>query len=183
MPHSFSAIAMILTVTLATDVAAETWIVDADKSNLGYEILIGGASATGTFQTWTADIRFDPLRPEEATVEVDIDMMSVSISDPRAESGIGGAAWLNIDAIPNAVFSATGFDFSTDTEFSIPGMLILRGVARPVTLSGTLEIDGDFATVSATATFNREIFDIGVGQDAVGKDVRVIIDLVAERGD
>ncbi|WP_428929884.1 hypothetical protein [Marinibacterium sp. SX1] len=54
-------------------------------------------------------------------------------------------------------------------------------MTHPVALSGTILIEDDTATVAATTAFDRALFQIGDGQDAVAQEVRVRVDLVATR--
>lgn len=164
-----------------TKATATAWEIDTNRSVLAYEISIGDATAEGTFDTWIAQIEFDLAAPEAGRVNVEIDTGSVTISDPRASSSVGAPAWLSVATFPSAEFSAKGFNFTSEDAFTLPGMLTLRGVSHPVTLSGTLLIEGDVATVKATTAFDRALFQIGDGQEAVSQGVLVRIDVVATR--
>lgn len=165
----------------ADETAASTWDIDPEQSALTYEVAIGGAGAQGTFGAWSAEIAFDPAAPEAGRVDVEIAIGSVTISDSRAASSVGAPAWLNTATFPTAVFTAAGFNMASEGAFTLPGTLTLRGVTHPVALSGTILIENNTATVAATTAFDRALFQIGDGQDAVAQEVRVRVDLVATR--
>ena len=91
-----------------------------------------------------------------------------------------------MERFSEAVFRAEGFRKIDDTTYEAPGELTLLGVTRPFTLPFTLTVDGNEATMNADAGLQR--LDFGVGQqafpqgDTVGLTVRVLVDLVAQRG-
>jgi polyisoprenoid-binding protein YceI len=71
-------------------------------------------------------------------------------------------------------------------DYEAVGTLTLRGVAAPLTLPFTLQIDGTFAHAKGHAELSRRIFGIGQGPWAtdqwVAFEVGVDIDVVATTG-
>ncbi|MBO9671759.1 MAG: YceI family protein, partial [Sphingobium sp.] len=65
------------------------------------------------------------------------------------------------------------------------GTLALKGKTLPVSLTFTLTISGNSATMKGTATVDRLLYEIGTQSDAngtfVGKDIAISVDLVATK--
>ena len=167
-----------LIVTGAPSAAEPDWTVDHATSRLGYAVEIGGTTATGHFDGWTAEIAFDRDRPEEGRVRVEIAMDTVSIDDARAQA-VGDAAWLGVDDHPVAVFQSDRFDLAPDGALTVTGWLTLKGIDAPMTLAGTLVVEGMEARADLAGTITRLSHHVGVGQNAVAADVTVQATLTA----
>ena len=166
-------------LAMAPAQADPIWAMQADASTLEFVVEIGGTESTGQFDDWSTTIRFDPDMPDSAKLRVEIGMGSVSIADPRAQAA-PSAAWLAVNNHPMAVFEATGFEWSKVTgALTVNGTLTLRGIAQPLTLTGTLKIDGTRGEADVSATILRLPHRIGVGQDAVGAEVLLRARVVA----
>lgn len=157
------------------------WSVTSDESSLSFTVQVGGAEARGNFGRWTAEIEFDPAAPEDGAVTVRVDIASVFIDTAQARTAIAGADWLDAERFPQADFFGAGFVLREDGDFALPGTLTLRGTSRPLTLEGNLDIDGDTATATLSATLLRLDFGVGTPDPSVSPQVRIDATLVATR--
>lgn len=158
--------------------AATAWTVDHDQSDLSFAVQIGGTETVGAFAVWDADIRFDPAAPDRSTVAVTIDTESVGIDDDRAQA-IAAPAWLAAAGHPTAQFVSTAFNMTQEGTLTVPGTLTLKGMERPLTLTGTLLVEGCTAQANLNSVIDRASHGIGVGQKAVAPDVTISATLLA----
>jgi polyisoprenoid-binding protein YceI len=173
-----------LLVALAAGPAvADRWLVDRERSRLGFEIVETGNLVGGQFARWTADIRYDPAAPAAARVRVEVETASAATGESRRDQLMTGPDWLDSSRSAVAVFEAEGFRALGGDRFETTGTLRLRDGVRPLTLAFTLALDGEEARTRGRATLVRTQFGIGHGQWAgvVGFDVVVTVDLVARR--
>lgn len=161
--------------------AQARWVVVPEDSAIGFTVNIGGSEATGGFETWTAAIVFDPETPASGTVEVAVDTASVFIDAAQARSAISGPDWLAVRTYAEAQFSAVGFDWNDAGELVIDGTLTLLGTARPLTLSGRLDVKGANAVATVSGTIERLEHGIGDASPAVSQEVTVTVTLTAIR--
>jgi cytochrome b561 len=161
--------------------AQARWVVVPEDSAIGFTVNIGGSEATGGFETWTAAIVFDPETPASGTVEVAVDTASVFIDAVQARSAISGPDWLAVRTYAEAQFSAVGFDWNDAGELVIDGTLTLLGTARPLTLSGRLDVKGANAVATVSGTVERLEHGIGDASPAVSQEVTVTVTLTAIR--
>lgn len=159
--------------------ASDEWLVVQNESSLEFSVEIEGLVAKGTFERWHAKIQFDPTRPEEARLQVSIQMPSVSIADPRGR-GLKNKSWLSVETHPTAVFEATGFDWTPETgALRTTGTLTLKGISVPLTLAGDLVLDGTIGKADLSGTIVRSDHKVGAQDDPVSSRVQVITRVVA----
>jgi polyisoprenoid-binding protein YceI len=158
---------------------AADWTVDRAHSRLDYVLDIGGEQANGGFADWTAEVAFDPAAPERGRVRITVAVASATIDAPAAQGGITQVDWLAAEAFPEAVFTGEGFTLSEDGRYSLPGTLTLKGVSRPLVLSGTLSVEGRRAFATVEAVVERGAHDIGPPDPAVSPKVAIRAEIIA----
>jgi cytochrome b561/polyisoprenoid-binding protein YceI len=164
----------------ATTATKGNWTVS--EGTLGFTVKQMGAAVSGSFATWTADIRFDetPVEGKHGSVTVTVDMASVTLGSVTKQAL--EAEFFDVASHPKAVFTA---DILPDAAgYLAQGTLSLRGVDKPVALPFTLTINGDEAVMAGKVTLDRRDFGIGqsYGDEAsVGFPVEVEIALKARR--
>jgi polyisoprenoid-binding protein YceI len=130
--------------------------------------------------------------PTESTLEVNIDMGSVSSGDEARDDHLRSADFFDAENHPTATFRSTRIT-RTGTSGTVTGDLTIKGVTKPVTLQveylGHVRDpwDGDRAIFSAYGTLNRE--DWGLtwnmildnGGLVASKEIRIEIEIEAVR--
>jgi cytochrome b561/polyisoprenoid-binding protein YceI len=152
------------------------------EGTLGFSVKQMGADVSGSFATWSADIRFDDVAVDgsHGTVMVTIDTASLTLGSVTKQAL--EAEFFDVATHPTATFTA---DILPGTGgYIAKGELTLRGMTKPIELPFTLEITGTQARMAGTVTLDRRDFGMGAsyGDEAsVGFGVVVAVDLVAER--
>lgn len=168
----------------ASDAPAQginSWNIDYGNSPLQIEVTQLGTPVTGTFSNWNADVTFDPDDLENASINAEVDVTSLSLGDvsDRAKS----SEFLGAAANPVARFTSTSIE-KTDTGFAAIGQLELAGVSNDFTINFTFEDTNDAAIVSGDAIIQRLDFNVGAtfsDDSSVGRDIKLIINIVAKR--
>lgn len=167
---------------------APVWTVTPEASRLGFSGTHTGATFTGVFEAWSADIRFDPARLDASSAQVVVMLASAKTGDSQYDGTLPSADWFDVANHPEAVF-----DVETFTRGDAPGTylaagaLTLKGATAPLSLPFTLTIEGDRAVMSGEAVIDRLAFGLGRGSDPTGdwvsKEISVTVALEARRGD
>ncbi|MEQ8964795.1 MAG: YceI family protein [Azospirillaceae bacterium] len=183
--------AAVLALALATApggpaaAAPAEWTVIHEDSRLGFEATQGGDTFEGRFADWRADIAFSPddLAASAVTVEVAIDSFDANSRDRNSTAM--NDQWFDAEEHPTAVFETRAFRHLDGDSYEAVADLTIKGVSRELVLPFTLQIDGDTARMDGSATILRTNWNVGTGDwasgDTVGLEVRVVVDLVAER--
>ena len=166
--------------------AADTWTVNHEESRLGFIGVQGGAEFARHFDIWEAEIAFDPADLEASSVTVTITMESADAGASQRNELLPGGEWFDIETHPQASFDTTGFTHLGGSDYEAAAELTIRDVTQSVVLPFTLEIDGDTARVAGELELMRTEYNVGIGQwasaDPVAFEVRVVVDLTADRG-
>jgi cytochrome b561/polyisoprenoid-binding protein YceI len=165
------------TATPPATATAGNWQVT--QGTLGFSIKQMGADLSGSFATWSADIRFDDTTGT-GTVTVTIDTTSLAIGSVTDQAK--GTEFFDTTTHPTAIFTA---DITpSGTAYLATGTLTLRGATVPVSLPFQLTLTGDTAEMTGTVDLNRQDFGIGPSykdETTVGFTAAVTVALTATR--
>lgn len=157
-----------LLLGLATAAGAKPWVVDARQSSITFSGQHVGKNFQGSFESWQAEIDFDPTRLDAAKVAVTIDLASASTGDAMYDKTLPSADWFDVARARQAKFVATKITRTGGSAYIADGQLTIRGKAVPVRLPFTLAIKGNTATMTGKTTLKRTVWGIGSGSDAKG---------------
>ncbi|MEM7695609.1 MAG: YceI family protein [Pseudomonadota bacterium] len=150
----------------ATDSAA--WTVNAENSALTFTVDYSGTTVNGAFDTWTADILFDPDDLAASSVSVTIDTSSARVDSSDISRGnLTGNDGFATRAHDTARFVASTITAEGD-GYIADGTLTIRGTEIAQQLPFTVTIEGDRAEAAGSLTLQRLDYDIGRNSDTTG---------------
>lgn len=161
----------------AASAPAGNWAVP--EGTLAIAVRQMGTAVQGSFARWTAEIAFDPAAADNR-VAVTVDVASLTLGSVSAQAT--GPEFLNAAAHPQARFAAA--IRRAGEGWAAEGTLSLNGAEVPLVLPFTLEIDGDTARMTGSATLDRRDFGIGAAypdEKTVGFAVEISVALTAVR--
>lgn len=173
-----------LIVTLSAAAEPNRWTIDYGASRIGFTAEQAEAPFDGAFQTFAADLRFDPNAPADGNVDVSIDTGSVATLDKERDGILRGVGWFESEQYPRARFAARAF-VKTKDGYEAHGELTIRTVNVPVTFRFTVTQAGGRLELHGDADLDRFAFSLGLGDWAdtkwIGKNVHVVVTLVGMR--
>lgn len=171
-------IAALICFALAAPVAgAASWHADPKTSHLTFTGVSQGAAFNGTFKTFDAKIDFDPAKPEAGKFFVTVALASADTASAERDDTLHGKDFFDVTKFPAATWTSTKIRALGGTHYAADGILNLRGVSKPVTLTFTWT-PGRSPTLAGEAALKRLDFNVGGGQWA---DTTVIGDAVKVR--
>lgn len=178
---------LMLTAMLPTTSAdAATWKLDLGRSKLGFSGTQTGTKFQGVFTRWNSEIEFDPDHLEASHILVTVDLATATTKDAQRDKALPESNWFDTGHFPTATFETKEIRSTGANDYEAVGTLTLRGVAAPLTLPFTLQIDGTSAHAKGHADLSRRTFGIGQGPWAtdqwVAFEVGVDIDVTATTG-
>jgi polyisoprenoid-binding protein YceI len=177
-----------LALPLVAQAAPITYNLDADHSfptftysHLGYSI------QTSRFDKTTGKIVYD-ADAESGSVDIVIDMKSVSTGSPTFNGHIQGEDFFDTAKYPTATFKSTKVRFVAGKPAAIDGNLTIKGVTLPVTLTVTgfkqmmhPMLKREALGANATTTVKRSAFNAGKYAPFVSDDVTINIAVEAQQ--
>ncbi|HET9044955.1 MAG TPA: YceI family protein, partial [Burkholderiales bacterium] len=95
--------------------------VDLAKSQISFGFRQENVPGEGTFRRFTAQVSFDPARPEATRANIEVDATSVDLGEAAWNSDMQGASWFDARQFPKATFVATGAKAVAGGRFEAPG--------------------------------------------------------------
>ena len=136
-----------------------------------------GVPVQGRFKLWTAQIAFDPKKPEAGKISFTIQTGSASFGSAETDAEVPKAPWFNVAKFPQASFQSSTIKALGGGKFEVHGALLIKGASQPVVVPVTLSQAGGASTASGSFVIKRLDFMIGDGEWAdtsmVANDVQV----------
>lgn len=157
--------ALVLAASLALTGAAfaQAKVVPA-QSQITFAIKEMGVPVEGKFAKWTADIAFDPKKPETGKVAFTIATSSASFGVPETDAEVPKPEWFNVAKFPNATFASTAIKASGAGKFDVAGKLTIKGITKDVVVPIALAQAGPATTATGAFTIKRNDFHVGEGE-------------------
>lgn len=156
--------ALVLSASLAVSgvAFAQAKVVPA-QSQITFAIKEMGVSVEGRFTKWTADVAFDPKKPETGKVAFTIATGSASFGAPETDAEVPKPEWFNVAKFPNATFASSGIKAKGGGKFDVAGKLSVKGTTKDVIVPIVLTQAGPATTATGVFTIKRNDFKIGEG--------------------
>ncbi len=173
------------------DVPAGVYKLDPAHASLTWKIShLGLSNYTARFTKMTADLTFDPAKPESSAIKVSVDPKSIRTDYPFADkkdfdnSLSMGEEWFNAGQHPEITFTSTKVAMTGAKTAKVTGDLTLLGITKPVVLDVTLNNalrEQPFAKkpalgFSATTGIKRSEFGMSKYVPMIGDEVQIIIE-------
>ncbi|MEK7668366.1 MAG: YceI family protein [Gemmatimonadota bacterium] len=113
-----------------------TWRIDVTHSELTFRIRHLVSRVRGTFRQWSGSITADSANWDNGAVQVTIQTASIFTDNERRDNHLRSPDFFAADSFPTITFQSTRVSRSGD-DLRIEGTLTMRGVSRPVVLTGS----------------------------------------------
>jgi polyisoprenoid-binding protein YceI len=167
---------------------AQSWQIEPG-SRIGFTAFQQGSPVDGRFESFTAEISFDPDDLANSRVEVEIDAASITTGHKDRDTTLRSSGFFDVATWPTARFTSAEMTHKSGDSYAAHGQLTIRDVTRDVVLPFELTIEENdgrqLADAKGELTISR--LDYGVGQGdwastkTVGAEVVIRIQLRAMR--
>ncbi len=154
--------AALVTMLATPAAAAAADYIQAPGSALAFASRYDGELFTGRFAGFTTTLSFDPARLEGSRLDVVIPLLRASTGNDDRDATLAGIDFFHVGKYAQARYTATSFRAIGGDRYAADGMLSLRGVSKPVTLSFTWT-PGEQPVLVGKATVKRLDFNVGGG--------------------
>ncbi len=122
---------------ITTPVAADTvsYRIDVSHSRLIFKIRHFVSKVEGRFDRWSGTIVTDPADFSRGSVDVSIETASINTNNEGRDRDLRSANFFLADSFPTITFKSTRVEVN-GTAITIHGDLTMRGVTRPIALTG-----------------------------------------------
>ena len=138
----------------------------------------GMMTVRGHFTDVASRGEIDPEHPENSSVEITINVASLSTNNPQRDNDLRSSYFLELDKYPSIVFKSTGIARTGADTFGMTGDLTIKGITKPATLNvrryGEIsdQMMGHRISYTADGEINRK--DFGMEFDMIA-DNRLVV--------
>jgi polyisoprenoid-binding protein YceI len=119
---------------ILTIAPAGTWNLDPVHSRVDFEISYLAGTFKGHFNEIAAELKVDGDR---ATLEGTTQVASIDVNDENLSAHLQSPDFFDAERYPELRFSAEDISLEGDGQVSVDGELTIKGVTKPVTVTGT----------------------------------------------
>jgi len=161
------------------------YTLDPARSLLRFSFMQAGASNTGRFSKYTAEVAFSNDNLAASKIDVTIDIDSLDTGDKERDDTLKMPDLFDVKKFPTAHFVSTRIVATTAGRYEAQGKLTIRNVTKPVTVPMTfqnkMEQGKNIGYMTGRAAIKRLDFGVGQGDwkatDQVPDDVAVTFSL------
>ncbi|MHA7871554.1 MAG: cytochrome b/b6 domain-containing protein [Hyphococcus sp.] len=170
----------------ANEGTGANWIVDYDRSRLGFVGEEKGRRFEGEFTDFQASIYFNPENLEATRINVIVATGSARTGDSLRDSTIPAREWFHTAEHPTAGFDALEVRVSGDGVYETDGTLRIKDYEKPVTLTFEVDIVDGKAIARGKANLVRTDFGLGIDkswleEERVAMGVSVEFEIFADK--
>jgi polyisoprenoid-binding protein YceI len=171
---------------ILTIAPAGTWNLDPVHSRVDFEISYLAGTFKGHFNEIAAELKVDGDR---AALEGTTQVASIDVNDENLSAHLQSPDFFDAERYPELRFSAEDISLEGDGQVSVDGELTIRGVTKPVTVTGTVTAPmadpygSERIGLNLSTTIDRTDFGINwnnplpSGEPALANNVTVLAEL------
>jgi polyisoprenoid-binding protein YceI len=160
---------MALSAGTATAAGAPVkYTLDAPSSLLRFSFEQAGATNTGRFKAFTADITFGQDALPASKLDVSVDIGSLDTGDKERDDTLKTADLFDVAKFPKARFVSSKITMAAAGRYEAQGKLTIRNVTKDVTLPITFQTKQEkgkqVGFLTGRASIKRLAFGVGQGE-------------------
>lgn len=156
---------------------------------------MGTSHYSGRFDKVTGTLKFDPSKPTESTLSVNIDPSSVDTTSAKLTEELISSQFFDAKKYPSITFKSTKVELGKKTTDGkqagkVHGDLTLHGVTKPVVLDVVFNgsqahpmLGKQMLGFSGTTTIRRSEFGVNYGIPMVGDEVAIELEVEFHKAD
>lgn len=170
--------------TAALPAGAREYVLRPDTTSVRFSYhQMGFVRADGRIGKAAGSGAFDPDRPAASSVEVRLDMKSLTIGNGWFDGRLQGPDYFDVAHFPAATFRSTRIETTGLDTAMITGELTLHGVTRTVVLAATCRRTDAVLAFNARTRIRRSDFGIDRDRMLIGDDIDLDIATTAVAAD
>ena len=178
-----------MSATTLTEIPTGTYSVDPAHSNVGFEVRhMGIATVRGAFKQFAGTV---DASGEYPSLSGSVEVSSIDTGESNRDGHLQSPEFFDAQQYPQITFHTTATELSSDGQITLDGEITIKGVSRPIELTGTLAENGqdpwgnERVGFEVDGTIDRRDFDLKWNQTLpngnllVANDVKLVISVSA----
>lgn len=156
--------------------ADTTWKVK--NSVIAFKIKNAGITVDGCFSGLEAEIKFNPLKPEEGAIKASISSKSINTGTEMRDNHLRKPEYFDVEKYPRITLQSTKIEKTGPISYNGTFKLTLKGVTKEVIIPFNFMKLPDKTQFKGSFSLNRR--DYGVGGNSISMADNVTVTIVAD---
>jgi len=135
-----------------------------DQSRITFTAKQMNVPVNGKFGKFSAQLAFDPAKPEAGRAQIDIDLNSIDAGSDEANEEVKRKAWFDTLNFPTARFVSTAIKSLGTDRYEAQGKLSIKGRNLDITAPIFFKPEGAGGRIEGSFTIKRLAYGIGDGE-------------------
>jgi polyisoprenoid-binding protein YceI len=153
----------------------ETSIWKVKSSAITFKIKNAGLNVDGAFTGLEADIKFNPLKPEEALIKAGVNSKSLNTGNNMRDGHLRKPEYFDADKFPKILLQSTKIEKTGPVTFKGTFNLTMKGITKEVIIPFTFMKIPEKTELKGSFSINRR--DFGIGGKSISMSDNVTIGL------
>lgn len=162
-------------IGIALAVGAAPLKADLPRSSVAAVFRQMNVPVEARFKKFTAQVDYDPAKPESSKATVDIDTASLDLGEAEMNREVAKKEWFNSAQFPKASFVSSSIKPAGAGKLTVAGKLAIKGKSMDVSFPLTVKAEGGKQVFEGALPIKRLAFNIGEGE---WKDTSMVADEV-----
>jgi polyisoprenoid-binding protein YceI len=159
---------------------AQSFIVNAERSNVAFTISNLGIRVEGQFEKYNGKVSFSETDLSSCHFDVEIDMNSLTTGINLRDRHLKMENYFDVKQYPRARFISSSVKRTRQGNYELSGDLKIKGKIRQITIPFEVSIMDMGRLFSGSFVIDRRDFNVGGNSLTLGNEVRVQLKVVAE---
>ncbi|MDD5175938.1 MAG: YceI family protein [Sterolibacterium sp.] len=169
---------LLLALNALPGTAAVFNVVVPEKSAVNFVARQMNVPMEGGFRKFSAQISFDPAKPESGKAQIEIDLSSIDAGSTEVNDEVKGKAWFNIRDYPSAKFASSAVKSLGGNRYQASGKMTIKGRTHDVVAPFNAKVEGNTLLIDGGIPILRLQYGIG---DGAWADTATVADEVQVR--
>jgi polyisoprenoid-binding protein YceI len=130
-----------MSATTLTQIPAGTYNVDPTHSNVGFEVRhMGIATVRGAFKKFTGTVEAIDEAPRLVGA---VEVASIDTGEENRDGHLLSPEFFDAQQYPQITFDSTTTEATPEGAIKLAGQITIKGVSKPIELTGTLAENGE----------------------------------------
>jgi polyisoprenoid-binding protein YceI len=130
-----------MSTTTTPEIPVGTYSVDPAHSNVGFEVRhMGIATVRGAFKKFSGTI---DATAEAPRLEGSVEVASIDTGEENRDGHLQSPEFFDAQQYPQITFQTTATEIAGDGRIKLAGEITIKGLTKPIELSGTLAENGE----------------------------------------
>ncbi len=153
-----------------------TWKVKS--SAITFKIKNAGLNVDGAFTLLEADIKFNPLKPEEVLIKAVVSSKSINTGNNMRDEHLRKPDYFNVDKFPKIILQSTKIEKTGPVTFKGTFNLTLKGITKEVIIPFTFMKIPEKTELKGSFSINRKDFGIGGKSISLSDNVTIALSVI-----